>query len=130
MSRYRFDPEQLTPEACKRRAVDLMTDAARLVSERGNLDGHSRPQHDSIVAKAQVWATLATVPEPLDEIHGQLIEAERDAQFIILGDRVPDLPNLICPHGFAARLSANQAPAGERPRLVYTWAADCPSGCP
>jgi len=75
---------------------------------------------------AQVWATLATVPEPLEEVHGQLIgpPSSLSARF----------PTLVCPHGMQAQLVPMDTeeidgidfPTG----LRYTWQPDCTQGCP
>lgn len=67
-----------------------------------------------LIAEAQVWATLATVPEPLD----------LSARF----------PTLVCPHGMQAQLVPMDTeeidgidfPTG----LRYTWQPDCAQGCP
>lgn len=90
MTRYRLDPEQLTAEACKRRAAEKMADV-HAITLHGDTAVEMRRQ---FLAEAQVWATLATVPEPLEELTAtaELIAAPT------LGARFPLLK---CPHGFA-----------------------------
>lgn len=104
---------RMTPQECKQYAMQL-------VSKAWTLPEHTvREDRANMLAEAQIWATLATVPEPpeeeitdLDPVVGQLLLQQ------------PELPNLICPHGYAARLSRNTAALGERPMLKYSW-TDC-----
>lgn len=109
--RYVLDPTQLTAEACKRRAVAKMADAANSTL--------TRELARDIVAEAQVWATLATVPEPLEEIHGQLLESTA-------GPVIP-IPKLMCPHGMEAKVISN---VDDPDSARYTWSRDCTQGCP
>ena len=61
-------------QECKAKAVTLIRESSDL---------RDLAEQAVAVAAAQVWATLATVPEPLEEVHGQLISA----------------PNPFCEHG-------------------------------
>jgi len=116
--KYVMDTSKLTSRECRDRAAGLLAQAEEyeVTGEREAL----------CVAKAQVWATLALVPEPLEEVHGQLIgpPSSLSARF----------PTLVCPHGMQAQLVPMDTeeidgidfPTG----LRYTWQPDCTQGCP
>lgn len=110
--KYILDTSKITPQECRDRAAGLLAHA-----EEYEVTGE---REAVTVAKAQVWATLATVPEPLEEVHGQLIESPAH------GPVIP-IPVLICPHGMQAKIiTIIDNPDAAR----YTWKPDCTQGCP
>lgn len=93
-------------QECKRRAVRAMTEASNSTI--------SAEQMRDWYAEAQVWATLATVPEPLEEL---------------IGTATAPLPALVCPHGYQARIDTIEA-EGRPVQHRYTW-SDCKNpSCP
>lgn len=117
-----LDPNHVTPQRCKEAALTCLRNHAEFGRSRleKRWSSDDRWHAAMLLDEAQVWATLATVPEPLEELTSTVELAA--------GDRIPELPNLVCPHRFVARLSSNVAHPGERPRLRYSF-TDCES-CP
>lgn len=97
-------PDKPNAQECKARAIRAM--------ERLQEVGRDANALSLVLQTAQVWATLALVPEPLEEVHGQVL------------DSTPSFPVLACPHGMQARIDTT----GEN--LRYTWQPDCAQGCP
>lgn len=114
-----------TPDAqeCRRRALWAMSEAKNSTI--------SAEQFRDWLAEAQVWATLATVPEPLDEIHGQILDSAEPSRAQLISEAFHALPLVTCPHGYAARASLIREPDKE-PEIYFTWRVDggCPRGCP
>lgn len=83
------EPAMMSSQECKRQALLLMS----------QLQGRQMDAREAQIslAGAQVWATLATVPEPLETLTAtaELVSAPTlGAQF----------PTLTCPHGTRAHL--------------------------
>lgn len=118
-----LDPRPIPgAQECKTKAVELLYRRAEF--ERSRLE--KRMSQDDryyslgMLEEAQVWATLATVFEPLEEVHGQLIESSTHGPII-------PIPKLICPHGLQARIVID----GADPDVArYTWQPDCVDRCP
>lgn len=115
-------------QKCKFRSLNRLATLAKLKEEIAAKRAASSEQRwrlALLLDEAQVWATLATVPEPLEELAAtELISAPTiGATF----------PTLICPHGYHAKL----VPASEEEvdgvnfptNLRYTFSPDCGT-CP
>jgi hypothetical protein len=103
----------------------------RVVSQR-RLSTDDRWNIAALLDEAQVWATLATVPEPLEELeHVAMLDLVGLSQKQLITETFRNLPRVMCPHGYAARASLIREPDQE-PRIVHTWHGDggCPQGCP
>jgi len=104
--------EMPSSQECKAEAVRLMRE----------LDGRrldARAAQISLLG-AQVWATLATVPEPLEPIEHTAVLDSLQPQFT-----VPAFPVLICPHGYQAKIEVDEgAGDGQVNSLTYRW-SDC-----
>jgi len=95
----------MTPQECKQYAMQLVSRAWTLP--------HEAEDRASLLAEAQVWATLATVP---NELTANIDEMEQRATAL-----VTMFPKLECPHGL--RLPLEQQDDGS---LRYSHAG---SGC-
>jgi hypothetical protein len=105
--------EMPSPQECKAKAIILIRDSSNL---------HDLTEQSVMVQAAQVWATLATVPEPLEELTAV-------APTWVGGPTIEQPPVLVCPHGYQARIDTIEA-EGRPVQLRYTW-HDCPSpSCP
>ena len=117
-------PEMPSAQECKAKAVQLLHQRAGFERSRREKRMSSEDRYYSLgmLDEAQVWATLATVPEPLEalEVHGQLIESST------AGPIIP-IPKLMCPHGMQARIVTS---VDDPDSARYTWQPDCPQGCP
>lgn len=113
-------------QACKRRAVELLHQRSEFERSRleKRMSSDDRYYSLGLLDEAQVWATLATVPEPLEG----LIAIAPTSQ-LVFGDNLPPLPVLTCPHGYQARVDTIEA-EGRPVQLRYSW-NDCPNpSCP
>jgi hypothetical protein len=99
------EPAMMSSQECKRQALLLMS----------QLEGRQMDAREAQISLigAQVWATLATVPEPLEEVHGQLLESTE-----------PPLPELTCPHGHTAELITDREVS--HIRYTFTGCEVCP----
>lgn len=129
--KYVMDPEQLTSQACKDRAARKMADVAA-INLYGDTPEYSVEMRRQYLAEAQVWATLATVPEPLEVQYAtaELISAPEPQKIVLTNGSVDiPFPVLTCPHGYQARIDTIEA-EGRPVQLRYSW-ADCPNpSCP
>lgn len=106
-------------QECKARAIRAM--------ERLQGVGRDVNALSLLLQTAQVWATLATVPEPLEEVHGQIIDSPEPSREQLITAAFHALPLIQCPHGYAARASLLREPDKE-PEIYLTWRVD--GGCP
>jgi hypothetical protein len=105
-------PDKPNAQECKARAIRAM--------ERLQEVGRDANALSLVLQTAQVWATLATVPEPLEIVSGELMVDKTP---------VPEFPVLTCPHGYQAMIITIEA-EGQPVQLRYTWNT-CPSAsCP
>jgi hypothetical protein len=115
-----------TSEECIRASLELLREAQALERGPSNLGSSARAQSAVLVAKAQVWATLATAPQPLEPVQYATLESGPPTW---LNAKLPEMPVLICPHGYAAKLELQEGEGeGQLGGLKYTW-VDCET-CP
>lgn len=105
-------PAMPDSQECKRRAI-------RALARSEELDQDNVLGLQLLFQVAQVWATLATAPEPVEYSTAELISAPAlGAQF----------PTLVCPHGMVARLiplGSEKVDGVDFPTsLRYSW-TDC-----
>lgn len=117
-----YDPKNIpSASQCKKRAVRLLCERSEFERSRleKRMSSDDRYYSLGMLDEAQIWATLATVPEPVEYSTAELISAPAlGAQF----------PTLVCPHGMVARLipmGSEKVDGVDFPTsLRYSW-TDC-----
>lgn len=121
--KFVMDPEQLTSAACKRRAAELMAHAEAPYDKRAGIPGAESSSF--LVAKAQVWATLATVPEPPEPVYATLDSTLERPQIALTFNDLPRLPVVRCPHGVTAAIIPDDAGGQESLRYTFALCEEC-----
>lgn len=119
MTMSNLPSHEMTAQECKQYAMQLTARAWTIPQD-------DFEQRANLLAEAQVWATLATVPEPLEEEEEEeVVDLDPVVSQLLL--QQPELPNLICPHGYQAQIDTIEA-EGRPVQLRYRW-SDCET-CP
>lgn len=116
------------PQKCKLRALNRLHQLNELKREclEKRWSSNHRWEAAQLLDEAQVWATLATVPEPLETLTAT-------AELVSAPTLGAVFPKLVCPHGYHARLvplSTEEIDEVNFPTtLHYTFSPDCET-CP
>jgi len=113
-----------TSEECVRASLELLREAQALERGPGGLGSSARAQAAVVLAKAQVWATLATAPQPLEAIASAAFDSFQIGNTAGPSVVLPEMPLLICPHGYAAKQELEEGDGTTSSKLKYSW-TDC-----
>lgn len=114
------EPQSEIPntQECKLRALRAMENLGSVGRDANALS--------LLLQTAQVWATLATVPEPLEPVYATLESTIEQPQVSLTFADLPRLPVVRCPHGVTVAIIPHDADGQEHLRYTFALCEDCP----